>query len=153
MTIPSAADIATLSDEHLSAALAHPDLSAEARPAVEAELSRRASAARKTVTAADATDRLSQLAAMYDAAKDAYESAKEDFEQVQAALKAELTSITREGAPFQRYELDLPALARPLALTYVERTSLDTKRIKAEHPEIAESYTKTSGSWTLARKK
>lgn len=95
---------------------------------------------------APAGSRLEQLHEAYAGAKAAADEATTRLKAVTDALKVELTQAAPEGT--SRIELIGP-LGPPLRLTYAETWRLDSRRLKAEDPEMYVRYAKKSGSWTL----
>lgn len=90
--------------------------------------------------------RLEQLHAAYADAKAAADEAAARLKAITDALKVELTAAA--GPEARRIELTSgPGPA--LRLTYTESWRLDSKRLKAEHPETWVAYAKKGGSWTL----
>lgn len=90
--------------------------------------------------------RLEQLHAAYADAKAAADDAAAKLKAVTDAIKVELTQAAPEG----ERKIELAGQAGPvLRLTYSESWRLDSKRLKAEHPETWVRYAKKSGSWTL----
>lgn len=98
--------------------------------------------------------RLGQLAALYDAYKDAADAAADQLKSITDAIKTELTKNfqrTNPEQPYTKYVLASEHLRAPLSLTYTVSTRLDTKAIKAAFPRIEQEYGKVTGSWTLKR--
>jgi hypothetical protein len=89
-------------------------------------------------------DKLADLAAAYEVARAEADAATERLTAARDALKAEML----RGLPPGVRTIDL-AGAVPLRLAYVESTRLDSKRLKAEHPEVWKHYAKTSAAWRL----
>lgn len=95
--------------------------------------------------AAPADSRLAQLQSQYAEAKSAADAAAEHLKGITDAIKHELTRAAPEHT-----KIDLPAGHGPaLRLTYSERWSLDTRRMKAEDPLTYVRYAKKGGAWTL----
>lgn len=89
--------------------------------------------------------RLEQLHASYADLKAAADEADKRLKGVTAAIKAELAA----AEPGQeRVELRSP-VGPPLRMSYVESWRMDTKRIKAERPDIYATFAVKSGSWQL----
>jgi hypothetical protein len=87
---------------------------------------------------------------------------EERLKEVQARIKAALTSVTRPvqdprtGAvtnqPYPAYRIAVPGqIARSLKWTTSRR--LDTTAFKGDHPDIYATYVKESGTWKLERAK
>jgi len=96
-----------------------------------------------------ARSKLAQLHNRYETAKTKAKAAADELKVITDGIKAELAELDPEA---QRFEL-LPAgksQAKPLALSYVENWTLDTKRLKAEDPVTWVRYAKRGGSWRLA---
>lgn len=99
------------------------------------------------MTAPQPTDpELDALYAEYNKLKPTFDELKERFEAVKQAIKVKLTAAN----PGQtRIDIDHPALAAPLKLIYVPRWDLNTKRMKAEDPELYVRYAEKGGRWEL----
>jgi hypothetical protein len=93
--------------------------------------------------------RLAQLHAAYPEAKAAVDAATERLKEINNAIKGELWAAAPEQ---QRVELHTPG-HKPLRLTYAERWTFDSKRLKAEDPVRYMTYAKKGGSWTLSEVK
>lgn len=91
--------------------------------------------------------RLAQLLAQYDLAKAEADKAAEALKTITNAIKLEATQAAEPGST--EIIVDSPELARPLQVSYVERWTVDTKKLKAEAPETYVRYAKKGGSWTL----
>ncbi|GLW32252.1 hypothetical protein [Actinoplanes regularis] len=90
--------------------------------------------------------RLDDLLAAYAELKPRADELATRLKTITDAIKAELTAA-RPGA--QYIGVDHPALVQPLRLTYVESWTLDSKRLKAENPELYVTYARKGGSWQL----
>lgn len=89
--------------------------------------------------------RLAALHAEYADAKAAADAANERLKGITDAIKLELTTAAPEHT-----KIDLPAGAGPaLRLTYSERWTLDTRRMKEQDPLTYVRYAKKGGAWTL----
>lgn len=155
-----AIDFTIFSEANLHALLEGPAVQPAVKESVRAELKRRAGTkapekASTHVTPESGT-RLDQLLARYDELFDAFEAAKELFEGIKDAIKHELTTgyqHAREGdgteEPYDQYTVAARSLRAPLTLTYVERTTTDTKALDAAHPGLRAQFAKKTGSWTL----
>jgi hypothetical protein len=93
--------------------------------------------------------RAAELRAEYYAAKEAKDAAEERFKTVQGALKTALSEASGEAL---RSALHVPGY-QPLTLTYGERWTVDSKRLKAEQPVTYAAYAKLGSSWTLQESK
>lgn len=93
---------------------------------------------------ANALARYSDLKAAADAAKSALSDCTD-------LIKAEGYAAMEAQQPGQARGVirDPAGIAPPLALTYSTSTRLDSTRLKRDHPDFWESYSKTSGSWGL----
>lgn len=98
-----------------------------------------------TVTAPPAS-RLEQLHAAYADAKAEQDAAAKKLKAITDAIKVEVTSLDPNE---RRFEITGASGAPPLRLTYVESWRVDSKRLKAEQPELYVAYAKQSGAWTL----
>jgi hypothetical protein len=114
---------------------------------------------------------LSDLVRAFDAAKRVQDEAqaqldvaKEHTDALNAKIKAIVTSTwthpqfkpgtaETENVPFERYELDLPQLEKPFVLRWQVTHRVDTKRLKAELPDIHAAYAPGVGGWVLERKR
>lgn len=97
--------------------------------------------------AAAAGSREEELLASYDSAKAALEDAKARFEAVTSALKNEMAATAPPGST----DIVLsgqPGLPR-LRLRWKMPYRFDSKRFKAEHPEIYVRYEVQGGNWEL----
>lgn len=95
--------------------------------------------------AAPSDSRLAQLQAEYADAKSAADAAGERLKAITDAIKLELTTAAPEHT-----KIDLAGGPGPaMRLSYVERWSLDTRRMKAEDPLTYVRYAKKGGAWTL----
>lgn len=88
---------------------------------------------------------LEQHHAEYLRLKEAADAANAALKACTDAIKAELTAAAPEQG---RVDLSSP-YGPPLYLTWVSRTTLDSKRIKAERPDLFEAFSVTGGSWQL----
>jgi hypothetical protein len=89
--------------------------------------------------------RLAQLQAMYPDLKAQAEAAAKALKDCTDGIKLELTT----AAPGQQ-RVDLAGGPGPaLQLTYVERWTIDSRRLKAEQPALYVTYAKQGGSWSL----
>ena len=98
----------------------------------------------------EAGTRLAVLHAAYFDAKAKADSATKALKAVTDGLKLELTQAAPEGEAKIRLGGNA---GPPLALTWVVSKRLDTKRIQAELPAVAEQYVTVSGSWQLREAK
>ncbi|BEL07852.1 hypothetical protein Q0Z83_060430 [Actinoplanes sichuanensis] len=90
--------------------------------------------------------RLDDLLATYAELKPRVDELTGRLKSVTDAIKAELTSANPAAV---RVDVDHPALAMPLRLSYVESWSLDTKRLKEEQPAVYVTYARKGGRWDL----
>lgn len=93
-------------------------------------------------------DRLTQLYAEYERLKPRVEELKADLKSVVDGIKVELT-LAHPGVT--RIDVNHPSLTEPLVLRYVVSPRLDSKRMKAEAPDLYATYAVPSGRWELAR--
>lgn len=116
-------------------------------------------------------DPLPRLISAFDAAKRvqdeaqaALDEAKEATDALNAKIKAEVTArfthpqfkpgtAETEQVPFERYELRAPGLEKPFVLRWQVTHRVDTKRLKAELPDIHAAYAPGVGGWVLERKR
>lgn len=92
-----------------------------------------------------ADSRLEQLHASYPALKAAADAANKALKDCTDGIKAELVAL----APAQqRFALTSPH-GPALTLSYVESWRVDTKKLKAERPDVYVLFAKQGGSWTL----
>lgn len=89
--------------------------------------------------------RLEQLHAAYVDAKAQADEAASRLKSITDALKAELTRAAPEHT---RIELASPH-GPTLRLSYVERWTVDSGRLKREDPVTYVRFAKKGGSWTL----
>lgn len=100
----------------------------------------------RAVVAAESGGRLEQLAEAYAVAKPAADAAAAHLEMLTDAIKLELT-MAAPGA--EQVDFTAPALEVPLRLSARTSWRLDTKRLKAEVPEVYVRYAKQSSYWDL----
>jgi hypothetical protein len=92
-----------------------------------------------------AQQELAALRAEHYAAEQEFNAAKEKFEGLKAKLKTKLSEATNGAL---RSALHVPGY-KPLTLTYGERWTVDSKRLKAEQPLVYVTYAKLGSNWTL----
>lgn len=91
--------------------------------------------------------RLARLHAQYPELKAAADAAAKAFKDCTDGIKLEISTLTGGAL---RAELAANGTGSPaLALTYGERWTLDSKRLKAEDPDAYVAFAKPSGTWTL----
>ena len=96
----------------------------------------------------EAGTRLAELHAQYSDLKAQADAAAERLKACTDGIKAEIAAQLPDGST--RGLLRDPAgQAPPLALTYAERWSVDSRKLKAEDPEMYVRYAKKSGAWSL----
>jgi hypothetical protein len=88
---------------------------------------------------------LTQMRAEYAEAKQAAEAAEERFKAAKGKLQTALSEATNGAL---RSALHVPGY-KPLTLTYGERWTVDSKRLKAEQPLVYVTYAKLGSNWTL----
>lgn len=99
-----------------------------------------------TVVDSSADDRLAQLHAQYADLKAAADEAASRFKACTDAIKYALQQRAAEGAQ----KITLVGNSGPaLALTYTERWTIDSRKLKAEDPLTYVKYAKKGGSWSL----
>jgi hypothetical protein len=91
-------------------------------------------------------NRLNDLLAAYAELKPAADESAARLKAVTDAIKHELRAADPSAAQFN---LNHPALAQPLRVSYVERWDLDASRLKAEDPETYVRFARKGGSWQL----
>jgi hypothetical protein len=114
---------------------------------------------------------LASLITAFDAAKRVQDevqlqldAAKEHTDALNAKIKAIVTAqfthpqfkpgtAETEQVPFERYEIALPQLERPFVLRWQITHRVDTKRLKAELPDVHAAYAPGVGGWVLERKR
>lgn len=89
--------------------------------------------------------RLAQLHATYADVKARADEANEQLKAITDAIKAELAAAQPNATRIELHGDDGPTLA----MTYSERWTVDTKRLKDEAPETYVRYAKKGGSWSL----
>lgn len=92
------------------------------------------------------TSRLSELLAAYAELKPKVDEWADQLTAITDAIKADLQAAA-PGAT--QVEVNHPALAQPLRLSYVESWRLDSKVLKAADPETYVRYAVKGGSWQL----
>lgn len=102
-----------------------------------------------THVAAKSRDRIAQLHREYHEAKAEADAANQRLRAVTDALKAELVGTDPQT---RLITLTSPGVL-PLRLTWVESWRMDTKRLKAEKPDVYVTYAQQSGSWRLTSDK
>lgn len=90
--------------------------------------------------------RLDDLLATYAELKPTVDELTTRLKTVTDAIKAELTTALPD---VQKIDVAHEALAQPLRLTYVERWTLDTKRLKADSPDTYVRYARKDTRWEL----
>jgi hypothetical protein len=90
--------------------------------------------------------RLAQLAALYAQVKPAADAAAAQLKDITDAIKAELAAA-KPGA--LKVDLASPLLEAPLRLQAKTSWGLDTKKFKAEAPEVYVRYAVQRTSWEL----
>lgn len=98
------------------------------------------------VVTPDADTRLAQLVAQYDMAKAEAAKAEESLKAITDAIKVELINAAPGSEDIR---LESPELAKPLRLFAVSSWRVDTKKLKAEAPEVYVRYAKQSTAWQL----
>lgn len=88
---------------------------------------------------------LVSLRAEHYAAEQEAKAATERLKAVKGKLQAKLSEATNGAL---RSALHVPGY-KPVTLTYGERWTVDSKRLKAEQPVIYAGYAKLGSSWTL----
>lgn len=103
-----------------------------------------------------------------DAAKAVLDEAEERANAIRDRIKAVVTARfvrpaagpsfagpdqPATGVPFERYELGSAALERPFVLRWQVTHRVDTKRLKAELPDVHRRYAPGVGGWVLERKR
>lgn len=91
-------------------------------------------------------ERLDQLIAEYARIKPRVEELTAQLKELTDAIKLALT-VANPGET--RIPVEHPSLTDPLVLRYVPSPRLDTKRIKAEAPDVYEQYVIHGGRWEL----
>lgn len=95
---------------------------------------------------APANGRLEQLQGMYPHIKAKADAAAAELKAVVDGIKSELLNTAPEDA----HSIELLGVPR-LRLTYVERWTLDTDKLKKENPVLYVKYARHGGSWTLRK--
>lgn len=90
--------------------------------------------------------RLEELLAGYESAKAAAEDAKSRLDALTAALKNEMAAAAPAGST--DVTLGAPGLPR-LRLSWKAPWRFDSKRFKADHPELYVRYEVRGGHWDL----
>jgi predicted phage-related endonuclease len=101
------------------------------------------------VVPADAGSRLAQLIAERAQLAPAVKQAKERLDEINTAIKGELTRARPDADEILAAAEGLPALR------LYPKTSrrFDTTRLKAEHPAVYDAYAVESTTWTLEVKR
>lgn len=97
------------------------------------------------IVVAETGTRLEQLHASYTDLKAQADEAAKRYRAVTDAIKAELAAAEPNQ---ERVELRSP-VGPPLRMAYVERWTFDSKRLKAERPDLYVTYAVKGGSWQL----
>lgn len=90
--------------------------------------------------------RLDDLLATYAELKPRVDELATRLKAITDGIKSELQAAAPDA---RRVDVDHEALPQPLRLSYVEGWSLDTKRFKAERPEVYVAYARKGGKWEL----
>lgn len=94
----------------------------------------------------DQGTRLEQLHAAYADAKAAADDTAARLKAIVDAIKVELTNAAPEGTP----AVELRGTGGPaLRVTWTTSWRFDSKRLKADNPELYVRYAKQSGTWVL----
>lgn len=101
------------------------------------------------VTAAPDTE-LAQLVAEYDRLDVEVKAKTAELDDIKARLKVKLQEL-KPGET--EVLLSAPGLVKPLRMYWQEKWTLDSKRLKAQIPEVWVRFAKQGGSWYLARTK
>ncbi len=91
--------------------------------------------------------RLEELQASYDSAKAAKEDAVARFDALTTAIKVEMAAAAPPGTT--DITLDSASGLPRLRLKWLMPYRFDSKRFKAEHPDIYVRYEVRGGNWTL----
>lgn len=94
-----------------------------------------------------ADSRLEQLVHEYVAAKETADAAAARLKEITDAIKL-IVTVDTDSAP--KVDVLAPG-APPLRVSWIEQWRLDSKRLKAEHPETWVRYAEQSGYWQLKR--
>lgn len=103
----------------------------------------------------DTASRADQLGYLYSEAKQRYEAAKAEFEEIKAGLKAEMFNAITDASFHDATDetaVHTAAFIHPavhLQLTAKKSWRLDTPRIKTERPDIYAYYGKQTVAWEL----
>jgi len=97
------------------------------------------------VVPADQGSRLEQLIAERAQLAPAVKAGKERLDEVNAAIKGELTRARPDADEIIAAAPGLPALR----LYPKPTTNLDSKRLRADLPQVYEAYARRGTSWTL----
>jgi hypothetical protein len=89
--------------------------------------------------------RLDQLQARYPELKRQAKAAADELKDCTDALKRELAFAAGEDAT----DVDLDGSMIRLRLSYIERWTLDSKRLKTEQPETYVAFARKGGSYQL----
>lgn len=98
------------------------------------------------VTVVTDGSRLDALLGVYADVKAAADDAAAQLKVVTDGIKSEL-SLAHPDAP--AVDVRHPLLATPLRLSYVERWTVDTTRLKTEDPETYVRFARKGGTWQL----
>lgn len=93
----------------------------------------------------DAGSRLEQLHASYAGAKAALDEATTQVRAITDAIKLELTTAAPDQTRIELVGEGAPALR----LSWTTSWRFDSRRLKAEDPELYVRYAKPSGTWVL----
>lgn len=100
------------------------------------------------VVAAAPDSRLEQLLALYSQYKPLADDYAQKLKAVTDGIKVELT-LAAPG--HNKVKVDSPELERPLQLTAVEKTYVDSKRMRIEDPALFKAWSKVTVTWELRR--
>jgi hypothetical protein len=99
--------------------------------------------------------RLEQLLCMEGKARDAHKAAEDNWDDLKAAITAELTAMyPGSAAPTKAYEIPGSKMWAPLTVSWREgREYLETKLIREHIPQVWDAFKKRSrGYWDIRRK-
>jgi hypothetical protein len=90
-----------------------------------------------------------QLSAKYEQLKPQVDALTKELKEVTDAIKVELLMGMAQIGAKDAVDLHAPSLARPLRFSSYQKTSVNSKVLKATHPDVYAEVSEVSTVWTL----
>lgn len=98
---------------------------------------------------AEPDSRLEQALALYDQFKSQADELESRMKSLKDIIATELLAKAPEGST--RIATDAAALGLAYSYNWIPRTDLDTKRMKAEAPDVYARFARAGGRWELRK--